>query len=100
MSEETVEVFRAMREHSQQKRRANLHSSTEILRQRGIAFESHNSGLHLVIRRGERTWDFWPSSGKYRERDRSAVPGSFAVHRKSVSSGRGVFNLLKAIGAS
>lgn len=95
-----TECFAALRRESQAKRHANLTSSTDILRQRGIQFESCNGGVHLVIRRDGRTWDFWPSTGKFRERDRSATPGEFAIKRKSVRDGRGVFNLLKALEAT
>jgi hypothetical protein len=69
------------------------------LRSRGIAFEQRRNGAHLIIRRGERVFDLWPRTQNWRERDRSAVPGEFAVHRKSVRDGRGVSELLKALGA-
>lgn len=93
-----AEDFAALREHSQARKRRNLTSSTELLRKRGIAFESLNGGVHLVIRQAGRTLDFWPSTGRFRERDRSAKPGEFAVHRKSILDGRGVFDLLKVLG--
>lgn len=80
-------TFRAMKEHSKQKKRSNLKSSTELLIERGIEFQSCNEGLQLVIRGAVHTWDFWPSTGKF-------------VQRKTLKKGRGVFNLLKQIEAS
>jgi hypothetical protein len=91
-------TFRVMKEASQEKRRSNLDNSTKLLRERGITFDVYNNGVHLVIRSGERTWDFWPSTGKYRERRNHFAPGSFAMNAQSKTSGRGVFNLLRAIG--
>jgi hypothetical protein len=77
-------TFRVMKEASQEKRRSNLDNSTKLLRERGITFDVYNDGMHLVIRSGERVFDFWPSTGKW-------------IERASKVDGRGVFNLLKAI---
>jgi hypothetical protein len=80
-------TFRALKQHSQGKRRSNLDNSTKLLRERGITFDVYNNGVHLAIRSGERTWDFWPSTGKF-------------IERKSKRSGRGVFNLLNQLDSS
>jgi len=77
---EQCEIFRAMAEHRQAKRRANNASSTEILRKNGIEFVSKNNGAHLII--GQ--YNFWPSTGLF-------------IHRKTNARGRGVFNLLKTL---
>lgn len=83
---------------AREKRAANVVSSKQLLRERGIAFTTHNEGRHLVIRQGERTFDFWPSRGTWRERVTSATPGSFGMSATNRISGRGVFNLLKQLG--
>jgi hypothetical protein len=75
------DIFRGMREHSQNKREKNRFSSAKILRDRGIEFVSNNYGAHLIVL-GE--WDFWPGTGKY-------------SHRKNIKYKRGIFNLLKDI---
>jgi hypothetical protein len=93
-------TFRAMKQHSQDKRRSNLDNSTKLLRERGITFDVYNNGVHLVIRSGERVFDFWPSTGKFRERRNHFAPGSFAMNAQSKTSGRGVFNLLKQLEAA
>lgn len=92
---EIGEDFAALRESGREKKRSNLARSTQLLRDRGIKFESSNGGVHLVIRNAGRVFDFWPSTGTWRERDNQLAPGSLAVHRASVRSGRGVFDLLK-----
>jgi hypothetical protein len=90
-------TFRAMKEHSKEKRRSNLKSSTELLTERGVKFDVYNNGVHLVIRSESRAWDFWPSTGKWRERPSGAKKGSFPLSAPSKVSGRGVFNLLKQL---
>ena len=77
------EMFNDWRAAKQQKKRENLASSTDILTQRGIRFESKNGGVHLIVYAGERVVDFWPSTGKW------IVRGG--------RTGRGVFKLLKHI---
>lgn len=65
-------------------RRANNRaSSPEVLRQRGIPFESKNGGAHLIVTLGELVIDFWPGTGK------------FITRGANSKTGRGVFNLLK-----
>jgi hypothetical protein len=87
-----------MTDAAKQKRAENLRSSIEVLRERGIPFERLNNGFQIVIRVGSRTWDFWPTKGRWRERVTDAKPGSFALSACSRVSGRGVFNLLKQLG--
>lgn len=72
--------FRALREAKQQRRRSNTARSTELLRQRGIPFESKNGGAHLVV---DGRVNFWPSTGLY-------IPLDF-----NKPKGRGVKNLLR-----
>lgn len=51
------------RQAKQEKKRSNLAASTKMLQDAGIAFTMHNSGIHLVLQKGEETIDFWPSTG-------------------------------------
>ena len=71
-------------QESAERRAGNRDSSAALLAERGIAFESKNSGVHLIVTHGEKVADFWPGTGKF------IVRGG--------RDGRGVFNLLKAIG--
>lgn len=70
-----------MNERSKVRRGNNRRNSTEILRAKGVAFESKNSGIHLVV---NGTHDFWPGTGKW-------------ISRASGKTGRGVFKLLEDI---
>jgi hypothetical protein len=65
VSEELADTFRAMREHSQAKRRHNRASSLELLRAAGIKFESKNAGAHLIV---AARYDFWPGTGLWMAR--------------------------------
>ncbi len=73
------EIFSEMREIGKERRRHNLSSSIQILKERGIEFITL-SDIHLRI--GD--YDFWPSTGKF-------------WNRKTNKYGRGVFNLLNKI---
>lgn len=77
------EMFNEWREMKREKKRANQSSSTDLLRERGVEFESHNNGVHLVVRSAGKVIDFWPSTGKF------IVRGG--------KTGRGVFNLLRTV---
>lgn len=76
----------AHRQESRERRASNRSSSADILRERGVDFVIRNDGAHLIVRYGAATADFWPGTGKYRVRP----DGKYK---------RGVFNLLKDIGA-
>jgi hypothetical protein len=71
---------------SQARRADNRESSAAILAEHGVAFERKNMGAHLVVSHAGHVVDFWPGTGKY-------------IPRGVLRPGRGVFNLLKAIGA-
>ncbi len=71
-------------QESAERRAGNRESSAALLAERGVAFESKNSGVHLIVTHGEKVADFWPGTGKY------IVRGG--------RQGRGVFNMLKAVG--
>jgi hypothetical protein len=84
MSEETVEVFRAMDEERRRRRQHNTTSSTQLLQEQGIPFESRNGGAHLIV---DGVADFWPSTGLFIPRDRQWAKD------------RGVMRLLKFVRA-
>lgn len=81
--ERAVEI--GMHAESIERRAANRENSAQILERHGVAFDSKNSGAHLVVTHGDRVADFWPGTGKY-------IPRKFGRPR------RGVFNLMKAMG--
>lgn len=65
------DVFREWNWHKKEKKRSNLKSSTELLKENRIEFESKNGGVHLVINHNGKIVDFWPSTGKYKFRTRN-----------------------------
>lgn len=71
---------------SQARRADNRESSANILTEHGVQFETKNMGAHLIVSHDGHVIDFWPGTGKY-------------IPRSGGRPGRGVFNLLKAIGA-
>lgn len=71
-------------QESKERRARNRQASLDHLNAAGVVFTEHNNGAHLIIRHGGFTVDFWPGTGKW------------AVRRGL--SGRGVFNLLAALG--
>ena len=75
------DIFGAMRQDSQRRRAKNLDNSTNILKGKGINFESKNNGIHLII---DNEFDFYPSTGLFKS-------------RKTGKKGRGVFSLLKLL---
>ena len=81
---DTGELWREMRRDAAEKRRNNLEKSTRILQGSGVRFESHNGGLHLIIRTAAGAVNFFPSTGRF----------------TGVFDGRGVFNLLKLLEGS
>lgn len=60
---EMAELWGDFRAHKQAKKRSNLAASTRLLEGAGIPFTVHNSGIHLVLTKGDQTIDFWPSTG-------------------------------------
>lgn len=76
-------LFNARRVAQQEKRASNREFSTQLLRDSGIAFTSHNAGAHLVVLD---KWDFWAGTGRFRER--KGKPG------QPPREGRGVRKLL------
>lgn len=75
------EVFNEWNKVKKEKKRSNKEYSTELLKNKGVKYESRNAGVHLIIHTEDGLIDFWPSTGKF-------------ITRKGVS-GRGVKNLLK-----
>lgn len=69
------------KEWSAEKRIANKEKSTELLIKAGIPFKSFNDGVHLQIETSKGKVNFYPSTGLY----------------EGALSGRGVFNLIKAL---
>lgn len=81
MSDETREIFQAMKQHSKEKREANKYQSMKWLEAAGIEYQILSPhGPHLRIG----SYDFWPTTGKY-------------INRLTKKTGRGILNLLKNI---
>lgn len=78
------EDFQFMKELGKAKRAQNTCTSTKILTDRNITFESKNDGKHLVVFKNKFVVDFWPATGKF-------------ICRTTRHSARGVFTLLKYI---
>jgi len=78
------DVGPVLKVRSQIKRARYRESSAALLTHRGIPFTTNNGGAHLIV---VGRWDFWPGTGKFRERP----PGK--------RTGRGVQNLACFIAA-
>ena len=85
---DTGEVFKAMREASQEKRAFNRLRSADLLRSRGVEFKTSNYGSHLLVSHEGRVIDFWPGTGLWIDRS----------HPFSAIKGRGVRRLLAHMG--
>lgn len=81
--ERAVEI--GMNAESAERRAANRENSAQLLERHGVLFDVKNAGAHLVVTHDGRVADFWPGTGKY-------IPRGFG------RPGRGVFNLMKALG--
>lgn len=64
------EMFREWDRSKKEKKLSNLAFSTKKLIELGVDFESKAGGVHLVICHNGGTVDFWPSTGKYKFRNR------------------------------
>jgi len=73
------EFWKDVNSAGQSRRRANLTSSIDVLRDYGIDFVQL-SPSHFRVGK----FDFWPSTGLY-------------IHTGSKQRGRGVFNLIKKV---
>jgi hypothetical protein len=73
-------------EKNQRRYEINMRRSTGMIAYLGVRFEIRENGAHLIVRHAGMVIDFWPGTGKFKQRK----PG--APYR------RGVFNLLKLIG--
>lgn len=82
---EIGQAFTFLREINREKRKDNTNKSRQILLDKGINFVEKNQGKHLIVKHGQLTVDFWPSTGLY-------------IPRHTKKRGYGVFNLLKLIG--
>lgn len=60
--------FNALRKLRQVKRASNRQSSAEALTAAGIAFESKNFNIHLVVSAPRGLIDFWPGTGLWTPR--------------------------------
>lgn len=61
--DDTGAMWRAHKAYRKEKRHANKDASTRMLTQRGIKFVSKNEGVHLIVQAGDKTVDFWPTTG-------------------------------------
>ncbi len=68
-----------------------------VLRAAGLYWDTKQRGAQLVIRRHGRTFDFRPSTGKWRERDMAMCRERIAYNRASKRSGQGTDTLIAAI---
>lgn len=86
---ELTEMWRDYKQSRQEKKHSNKDNSTATLDRNNIKYASHNNGVHLVIEAGQRTIDYWPSTGKFLVRP---MPPS-----KRPIPGRGIRQLLACV---
>lgn len=65
---DTGYTYRAMSEHSKNKRAFNRDQSAKYLNDNGIIFSTNNNGAHLIIEGKDCYIDFWPGTGKWKTR--------------------------------
>lgn len=66
---EVTEMWRDYRHERQEKRADNRRLSRERLTSEGIDFQERNDGAHLIVIGGPTcVIDFWPGTGKWKER--------------------------------
>lgn len=82
---EVSEMWRDLHAIRQEKRAKNRVNSADLLKEKGVAFSSHNGGAHLIIATDDVRADFWPGTGK------------FIFHRPKMFDGRGVFKLVQSL---
>ena len=81
------DVGRALKQASKHRRARNRAAGAAYLEREGIKFTTHNMGAHLIIvstPTGVSVWDYWPGTGKWKE-------------RKQTKYRRGVAKLVKDI---
>lgn len=84
MSQES-EIYDSLKVCSKTQRAEKRREIPEILKRKGIKFETKNNGAHLVIHGRSITVDFWPGTGKW-------------IARGDKANGYGVVALLKLEG--
>jgi hypothetical protein len=62
------DLFSALKAEKKKKKQSNLEFSTEFLTKKEINFESKNDGIHLIVTHNGKVVDFWPSTGKWKDR--------------------------------
>lgn len=77
-----IEQWRQEKEESRARKSHNLTQSIALLDEKKIPYKQ----LSLTHYRIAEQWDYWPSTGLY-------------IHMKTKKRGRGVFNLIKMLGA-
>jgi hypothetical protein len=80
-------------------RASDVSNNLRRLREAGIGYEAQFGRPQVIIRRPGRTFEFWPSTGRWRERDMSVCRERLAWNRAARQDGHGVESLLDAIGA-
>ena len=78
---EISETFKALKQHSQERRANNRDQSARLLQEAGIEFQERNAGAHLVCHIHGTIYDFWPGTGLF-------------INRTTQRRGRGVRHLL------
>lgn len=81
-----ADMFRSRRLASSAKREKNREASTQLLRDRGVFFTSHNDDSHLIV---ADKWDFWPGTGRWKERK--------GIAGQAKREGHGVLNLIELV---
>lgn len=71
-----AEEYRALKEHKKLKKEAMKVGNIAFLDVVGIPYESKNNGLHIIISRSGVVIDFYPSTGKWIDRDKGKGYGT------------------------
>jgi len=63
------EAMKELKKAKQFKRNINKEHGAKLLASAGYSFTSHNNGVHLVVHEGGMVIDYWPSTGKWKDRE-------------------------------
>lgn len=80
------DFWKAEREDAKVRRRKRKHDIYALLCSAGVRYSAHNDGHHLIIRSHNGTYDLWPASGKWRNRQTNKIRMDFRALIKRVES--------------
>lgn len=91
------EVAKAERELAAIAAERSRRDGLRRLREAGIGYQAQFGRAQVVIRHLGRTFDYWPTTGKWRERDMTMHKSLIARHPGARRDGTGIDSLIEAV---